>query len=185
MVLLFFFFPLFGEETSGALWCRGSQTLWTQVWGACCKFRFQALYPQNLIQWVCAGAQGSVFIYLFIYLFKFLYLYSFFFHFSCFIFYAITDVSFSPFTPLHPAHLHFYSQSPPHCPRVHHVCSVTDLFPFFQSVAIIPLSSYSCQSMAWFHSSGSVLLISLFCSLDSSYKWDHMIFVFHQLTYFT
>ena len=36
-----------------------------------------------------------------------------------------------------------------------------------------------------FHVSGSVLFASLFCSLDSSYKWDHMVFVFYRLAYFT
>ena len=38
---------------------------------------------------------------------------------------------------------------------------------------------------AWFYAFGFILLISFFCSLDSSDKWDHMVFVFHQLAYFT
>ena len=46
-----------------------------------------------------------------------------------------------------------------------------------------PPSSGSCQSVLCFQVSGSVLFISLFCSLDSSYKWYHMVFVFHSLAY--
>ena len=46
-----------------------------------------------------------------------------------------------------------------------------------------PLFSYSCQSVPCFHASSSILIISLFCSLDSTYKWHHMVFVFHQLAY--
>ena len=31
----------------------------------------------------------------------------------------------------------------------------------------------------------SVSVVSLFCSLDSTYKWNHMVFIFLWLTYFT
>ena len=43
----------------------------------------------------------------------------------------------------------------------------------------LPLSPSSCQSVPCFHVSGSVLLLSLFCSFDSSYKLDHTVFVFN------
>ena len=35
------------------------------------------------------------------------------------------------------------------------------------------------------YASDSSWLVSLFWSLDSTYKWDHMVFVFHWLAYFT
>ena len=50
--------------------------------------------------------------------------------------------------------------------------------------SLLPLPSYSCQSVPWLYVSGSILLISLLCSLDSSHKWNHMVFVFHWLTCF-
>ena len=144
--IIFFFPPLWGRDLRGSLVPWFSNFMDSGL-GSLLQIQISGpLSSESDSVSLCWGPR--ICIYLFIYLFKFLSLYSFFFHFSCFIFYAITDVSFSPFTPLHPAHLHFYSQSPPHCPRVHHVCSVTDLFPFFQSVAIIPPSSYSCQSIA-------------------------------------
>ena len=54
--------------------------------------------------------------------------------------------------------------------------------PFFHHIS---LPSGHCQSVPCFHVSGSILLVSLFCPLDSSYKWDHMVFVFYQLAYIT
>ena len=57
-------------------------------------------------------------------------------------------------------------------------------FIFFQSVPTTPLCTYTCQSIPYFHVSGSISLISLFCSLEFSYKWDY-IFVFYLMTYFT
>ena len=56
-------------------------------------------------------------------------------------------------------------------PWVMHVCSLTNPFTFFQ---IVPSSLLPFDS---------VLLVSLFCSLDSTYKWDHTEFVFHQQVY--
>ena len=41
------------------------------------------------------------------------------------------------------------------------------------------------QFVLYFHISGSILLACLFCCLGSTYRWDHMVFVFHQLAYFT
>ena len=37
-----------------------------------------------------------------------------------------------------------------------------------------PLPSDSCQSVPCVHASVSILFVSLFCSLDSTYEWDHM-----------
>ena len=47
---------------------------------------------------------------------------------------------------------------------------------FIQLPAPFPFDS--CQSIPCIHASVSILFISLFCSLDSTYKWDHMVFVF-------
>ena len=92
--------------------------------------------------------------------------------------------NFSPFDLLCPAHLphsHSHSQSP-HlcpCPWVNHTCSFKSQFSFFLPLSPKPLPSGHCQSVPCFHTSGSILLIGLFCSLDSSYKWDHMVFSFN------
>ena len=78
-----------------------------------------------------------------------------------------------------------HSQSPlccP-CPWVFHTCSLTNLFPFFPPLPLSPLvivDLFPC-----FHASGSTLLVCLFCSLGSCYRWDHRVFVFCHLAYFT
>ena len=45
-----------------------------------------------------------------------------------------------------------------------------------------PSFLWSLWLVLYFHDSGSILLTSLFC-LGSTYRWDHMVFVFHQLTF--
>ena len=94
---------------------------------------------------------------------------------------------FPPSAPSAPPIPDFHSQSPHHCLYlwVFHICFLINPFTFFQTLPTSLLPSYSYQSVPWFYASGSILLISLFCSLHSSYKWDHMVFVFHQLAYFT
>ena len=95
------------------------------------------------------------------------------------------------------------SQSPPICPSlklatlshspsphrcswqwVRHVCSLSNPFTLFQPIPTSSLPSYSCQSVPRFCAFDSILIIYLFCSLDSSYKWDHSVFVLHWLAYF-
>ena len=49
-------------------------------------------------------------------------------------------------------------------------------FTLFQSVPSSLLPSYHCQSISRFYAYESILLISVFCSLDSSYKWVHIHF---------
>ena len=95
--------------------------------------------------------------------------------------YSITESHFPPFTPLHPAHPQFRSQSP----WALRVCSLTNPFTFFQSVPTPLLPSDSCQSIPCIHASVSILFVSLFCSLDSTYNWDHIVFVFLWLAFFT
>ena len=80
-----------------------------------------------------------------------------------------------------------HSQSPlcfP-CWWVTYTCFLTRLFPFFPHLTSSNLPSGCCQSVPCFHAPGSILLICLFCLLGSSYRWDHMVFFFHQLAYLT
>ena len=58
-------------------------------------------------------------------------------------------------------------------------------FPFFSPLFPSPLPSAYCQFVLYFHVSGSILLACLFCWLGSTYRWDYMVFIFHQLAYFT
>ena len=55
------------------------------------------------------------------------------------------------------------------------------------SSPIIPsyLPSGYCHFVVNFNVSGYILLACLFCWLDSTYMWDHIVFVFHHLAYFT
>ena len=57
--------------------------------------------------------------------------------------------------------------------------------PFFPPLSSSLHPSGHCQFVLYFHVSGSILLICLFCGLGSTYRWDHMVFVFHCLAYFT
>ena len=56
------------------------------------------------------------------------------------------------------------------CPWVMHACSSSNPFTFFQPVPSSPFPLYSYQSVPCFCASGSIFLVSLFCSLDSSYE---------------
>ena len=59
------------------------------------------------------------------------------------------------------------------------------LCPLLSSVNPAPVLSGYCQFVLYFHVSGSVLLSCLFCWLGSTYRWNHTVFVFHCLAYFT
>ena len=110
-----------------------------------------------------------------------------FFYFLLFILLQLSSCpnSFFAFCPLHPVH--------PSCPQSilsPLSMSMNHSYMFFDSSLPLPstilpshLPFYSCQSVPCFHVSGSIFFISLFCSLDSSYKWGHMVLVFHQLAY--
>ena len=95
--------------------------------------------------------------------------------------------NFSPFTFLCPAQPHSHSQSPQRCPHpwVIHTCSLASPLSFFPPSSPTHLPFGHFQSVPCFHASESILPISLFCLLDSSYKRGHMVFFFHQLASFT
>ena len=65
------------------------------------------------------------------------------------------------------------------------ICSFTNPFTFFQPVSTPISLFYSCQPVPCFYVSDYILLIRFFCSLDSTHKWDHTVFVFHWLAYST
>ena len=56
--------------------------------------------------------------------------------------------------------------------------------PFFSPLSCSSLPSGYCHFVLYFHVSGSILLTCFFCELDSN-RWDHRIFVFYHLAYFT
>ena len=55
----------------------------------------------------------------------------------------------------------------------------------FSSSLLHPRPSEICQSVPCVHASGFILFISIFYSLDSTYKSDHTVFFFLWLAYFT
>ena len=57
-------------------------------------------------------------------------------------------------------------------------------FPVFPLLSQSPQPSGYCQFVLYFNVSGSILLACLFCWLSSTFRWDHMVFVFHHLAYF-
>ena len=100
--------------------------------------------------------------------------------------YSITVVSI--FRPL-PSSTHpspcSHSQSPHCCPCPWAIptCSLSSPSPSFHHFPPFPFPSGHCQSVPCFRACGSIVLVSLFCSLDSSYRWDHTVFVFHRLSF--
>ena len=64
------------------------------------------------------------------------------------------------------------------------VCSLFHCLWFYFACLFVLFISY-CQFVLYFIVSGSILLACLFCSLGSTYRWDHMLFVFYLLAYFT
>ena len=92
---------------------------------------------------------------------------------------------FSPFALLWPSH----SPLPQSIPTllsmfmdIHTGC-LSSPFPFFQPLSSPGPSHF--QFVPCFHARDAILFAILFCSLDSSYRWIHTIFVFHWLAYFT
>ena len=112
-------------------------------------------------------------------LFYFLY---FFLYFYCCHYYGcphFTPFCLSPPSPLLSAASSLWP-SPHCCPClwVMHICSLANPFTFFHLAPPTPTLS----AVSLFYVS---MPLFLFCSLDSTYKWDHMAFVFQLLAYFT
>ena len=72
-----------------------------------------------------------------------------------------------------------------HHAAVYEFCCLAFLWEGLNPVTCFPLFSDSCQSVLCIHESVSIWLVSLFRSLDFTYKWDHMVLVFLWLAYFT
>ena len=73
-----------------------------------------------------------------------------------------------------------HSQSPHHCPCpwVIHTYSLSSPFPFSHHYSVLlPLAAVSLFPVS--------MPLVLFCLLDSCYTWGCMVFVFHQLAYYT
>ena len=105
-----------------------------------------------------------------------------------FIVYSVTAIPILfPFCPLNRTHPCVPQSIPSPLPMS--MCSSYMFFdqsrPLSFTIAPSLLSSYNSQSVQCFHVSGSIFPVSLFCSLDSSYKGGHVVFVFCRLAYFT
>ena len=87
-----------------------------------------------------------------------------------FIVYIVTVVPIFLFAPSTQPASHYHSQSSHRCPCSWVLYMWSNPFTFFPSVPTSLLPSYSYQSVPCFCASGSILLISLFCSLSSSYR---------------
>ena len=111
------------------------------------------------------------------------------------ILFTVVQLHLSPFfphySPLPYPHLSSHIQSSPTIVFAHgsFICMFLDLtLPLLSTINPLPSPPHPSgyfQSAPRFHASGSILFISLICSLDSSYRWDHMVFVSHHLAYFT
>ena len=58
-------------------------------------------------------------------------------------------------------------------------------FSFIPMLSPSPLPSGYYQFVLYFNVPGYIFLACLFCWLGSTDRWDHMVFVFHRLGYFT
>ena len=86
--------------------------------------------------------------------------------------------------------IHMYIHTHTYIYTQKHICKyIWGFFCLIPSASFIlpptSLPSDSCQSVPYVYASVSILLISLFCSLESTYKWDRMVFVFLWLAYFS
>ena len=94
---------------------------------------------------------------------------------------SVPQSQLSSLTPLIPPTL-----IPPHL-----VLSMCLLYMFHRSLAPFPpliptdLPCGCCQFLLYFTVSGYIWPASLFCSLGSPYRGDHIVFVFHRLPCFT
>ena len=108
----------------------------------------------------------------------------------CFLKTFIVQLQLSPYPP-HYSPLPYPAPAPtfnpaPHClcSWVLYTCSLTQPFPFFPVLPPSHLPSGQCMFVLYFHAATSILLTCSFCWLGSTYRWDHMVFVFHHLAHF-
>ena len=102
--------------------------------------------------------------------------------FLCVIFKIDVQVQLSPFSPHYSSPSHPQSYSLWLCPWDLYIYSLTTLTLFSPIIHLLPLVTVS---LFFISVSGYILLACLFCWLRSTYRWDHMVFVFHHLAYFT
>ena len=86
-----------------------------------------------------------------------------------------------------PTHTHLPPLTFSPCGFVHgpSICALFWPFPFFLMLFFSSLPSGYGQFVLNFRDSGYISLACLFCYLGSTYRWDHMVFVFHNLACFT
>ena len=98
--------------------------------------------------------------------------------------FIIVQIQLSPFSPTHP---HVYPQS--YATLTLSMCPLHMIFgdpsPFFPLFSPYPIPTSYCPFVLNFNVSGCILLACLFCSLGSTYRWDHMVFVFGHLAHST
>ena len=118
--------------------------------------------------------------YFFIYSFMFFFLILFYHCSSILVFIFLPPLS--P-TPPHPtSHPQLYTFCLCHGYVIHvSWCS----FLIFPPLSLSRFPSTYCQLVLYFNVSGSILLACLFCWLGFTYRWDHMVFVFHCLAHYT
>ena len=111
---------------------------------------------------------------------------------SIFNYFIVVQLLMYPFSP-HYSPLPYPPQPQtfnPHscclCACVLYTCSLSWHFPFFELLTLSSLHSGDYQFVPYFHVFISIFLICFFvCWLGSTYRWDHMVFVFHHLAYFS
>ena len=87
--------------------------------------------------------------------------------------------SFIVFFPL--PFISLISPSPTPTPSNHHTLVHESFFLFAQSLHLLPSPPLSCHPALY--ESVFILLVSSVCSLDSTYEWNDMVFVFLWLAY--
>ena len=105
-------------------------------------------------------------------------------------FFIVVQLQLSPFhltTPLHPTHANFppLILTPFGFDHVSFIVVPENPFPFPFPLIPSHFPYGYCQLVLNLNVSGYILLAYLFCWLGSTYRWDHMVFVFHHLAYFT
>ena len=122
------------------------------------------------------------FIYFFSKAWKFIYL---------FYIFIIVQVQLSPFYPQDsppPQPSPFLTLHPTYYLLVLYMCllyMVLKILPPYPPIITSHLPSGYYQFVLNFTVSGYILLACLFCWLRCNYRWDHMVFVFHHMAYFT